>query len=330
MRWERIGRHGRRPTVLQWVAAVAEAVPIAIIFGMVKLVPLDAASALGGFVFRQLGPRLKGLHSRVLRNIQTGLPDLSEDRHREIAIGFWDNLGRTVFEYPHLQALRRKGRITIVGHEVLRLSDAHSGPVLGFCGHFANWELHAAVVDGMTRPLGLVYRPPNNPLINRALFRIRRRFGVHQISKGKKGGRSLVEALQAGTVVGMLVDQHLTNGLDLTFLGAPARTAPALARLARNYNAMLAPVQLERVGGANFRLTIHPLWSEDWTDDADADVARVMARVNSTLGDWVRARPEQWLWLHDRFKTKSTPHSVARLEPDVGHRLSSQTGGRVP
>lgn len=319
----RVGRHGRRPTGWQWLIVLAEALPAGFLFGIARMLPVDAASAVGGWLFRRLGPVLGGQHRRVLRNIGIAFPDLPDARRRAIAVGFWENLGRTLFEYPHLQTLRRRGRFELCGVDVFEQVNRHPGPVLGFTGHFANWEANAAVVDGLTRPLGLVYRPPNNPLIDRALFAMRARFGVRQFSKGRTGGRPLVGALKDGVVVGMLVDQRLTNGLDLTFLGAPARTAPALARLARSHAALLVPVRVERLHGAHFRVTACPAWTVRWTADADADVERVMRRVNETLADWVRDRPEQWLWLHDRFKIKprrrDRPAAPGTIPPPVPH-----------
>ena len=99
----------------------------------------------------------------------------------------------------------------------------------------------------------------------------------------------------------MLVDQKLNDGIAVPFFGRDAMTAPALAQLALKYRCPVVPARLERLDGARFRLTFQPPMELPDTGDREADVFETMRRVNAIFEDWIRARPEQWLWLHRRW-----------------------------
>ncbi len=99
----------------------------------------------------------------------------------------------------------------------------------------------------------------------------------------------------------MLVDQKLNDGIAVPFFGRDAMTAPALAQLALRFRCPVVPARVERLGGARFRLTIYPPMGLPDSGDHDADVSETMRRVNAHFEDWIRARPEQWLWLHRRW-----------------------------
>jgi KDO2-lipid IV(A) lauroyltransferase len=99
----------------------------------------------------------------------------------------------------------------------------------------------------------------------------------------------------------MLVDQKMNDGITVPFFGRPAMTAPAIARLGLRFQCPLLPIRVERLQGARFRLTVLPALDIVDTGDAAADVLSTMTRVNAVIESWVRARPEQWLWLHRRW-----------------------------
>jgi KDO2-lipid IV(A) lauroyltransferase len=99
----------------------------------------------------------------------------------------------------------------------------------------------------------------------------------------------------------MLVDQKMNDGISVPFLGLDAMTAPAVAQLAYRYECPLVPGRVERLGGAHFRVSFYPPLEKPDSGDRQADIEALMGMVNATLGDWVRERPEQWLWIHNRW-----------------------------
>jgi KDO2-lipid IV(A) lauroyltransferase len=122
-----------------------------------------------------------------------------------------------------------------------------------------------------------------------------------QFRKGKEGARELLSYLRRGGHGAMLVDQKMNDGIAVPFFGRDAMTAPAIAQFGLRLGAVLVPVRTERLRGANFRITVlPPLDLPSGAERASAEL-KIMREINHLMEDWVRARPEQWLWLHRRW-----------------------------
>ncbi|MBI1246098.1 MAG: lauroyl acyltransferase [Alphaproteobacteria bacterium] len=280
-----------------------EAALVLVCYGVLKVMPLDMASALGGFVARVLGPRI-GLSNRARRNMRRFMPELGEAGIEKAVVEMWDNLGRLAAEYPHLDDIRIDGaapRVEIVGHEHVRAAQAAGRPAIFYGAHLANWELGAMLTTRFGTPLHVIYREANNRYVE-ALFRSRRsRTAGGMIPKGKKGARMAIDALRKGEWLGMLLDQKMNDGMPVPFFGVDAMTAPALATLALRFNCAVLGARLERLGGARFRIEIQPPLELPNSGDRTVDQFAIMRTVNAEIERWVRARPGQWLWLHRRW-----------------------------
>ena len=263
--------------------------------------PVDRASDLGGWFGRTVGPRL-GASRRAYANLRRALPRNSEAENRRIVRSMWDNLGRTMAEFPHLAAIcaARSGRVELVNAGRVEKILAAKRPVILFGGHFANWEVGPSVIHRlMGDSLLSVFRASNNPWVNRMLrFRMKSRRAV---AKGAEGGRELLRHLTKGGHLAMLVDQKLNDGIAVPFFGREAMTAPAIARLALRYGCPIVPVRVERLKGARFRFTVLPPIKLANKRDTAANVLETMTRINAVIEGWAKARPEQWLWLHRRW-----------------------------
>ncbi|MEI6557908.1 MAG: lauroyl acyltransferase [Rhodospirillaceae bacterium] len=275
-----------------------------IYFGFAML-PVGLASALGGLLGRTVGLLMPGLTRRALRNVGRALPELPPERHRAIVRGMWDNLGRTMAEHPHIDRLwddTRVGRIEMVGGEHLRAQAARGRhPCLIVSGHIANWELFPSTGARHGLAMTLVYRRPNNPLIDHLMTGRRRAGAGRFLPKGQEAARAMVKTLVDGGAIAMLIDQKLNDGLPVPFFGRPAMTAPSLAQLALKYRCPVLVARAERLGGARFRVTITPPEYVPDTGNREADIVAYMTRINARLESWIRERPEQWLWLHNRW-----------------------------
>jgi KDO2-lipid IV(A) lauroyltransferase len=269
--------------------------------GLFACLPIDVASAVGGFTARLIGPRI-GASRRMLRSLERAMPEHDAATNRRILVETWDNLGRTVAEYPHLAHICAPGsaRVEIVnGGEIAALA-AGGGPVILFGGHLGNWEVCASMSHRlMGASLLSVYRAANNPLVDRLL---RRRLGTRKtVAKGAAGGRTVIRHLSEGGHLAMLVDQKMNDGIAVPFFGRTAMTAPAIARLGLRFGCPIVPIRVERTQGARFRFTVQPAIAAIDSGDAAADTLATMTRVNAIIESWVRARPGQWLWLHRRW-----------------------------
>lgn len=278
------------------------------LFHAVRLLPLDAASALGGTAMRVVGPRM-GASRRARAQIARALPERSPAEVDRIVAGMWDNLGRVVVEYAVLDRLARAaerdpGRIAIVGLENARPILESGRPIVIAVAHMANWEAAAIAARLQNVPLAAIYRPPNNPHVDRLVKRARAALGTRLIEKRMEGPGSVraLGALREGLALATLCDQHFTGGVEVPFFGRPAATSPAAVKLARHVGGVVLPVHAERLRGARFRVVVDPPLAIPETDDPEADAWMATAALTRRVEDWVRAHPEQWLWLHRRWK----------------------------
>ena len=272
--------------------------------------PLATASGLGGTLGRLLG-HVPALARRAESNLSLAMPELQPRERAGIIAGVWQNLGRTVAELPHLEAFvltneePGPGQIQVVGSEKLTqhlaAGENKGQAALLFGAHLANWELMYAVTARLGHPIHVVYRAANNPLIDDWLWRIRESSALSALAKGRAAAQGILAALKRGEPVGMLVDQKMNDGIAVPFFGQPAMTAPALAQLALRQDLAVLPVHCERLAGASFRVTFMEPLSYRKSGDHSIDVTAMMGQVNEMLEDWIRERPEQWLWLHHRW-----------------------------
>jgi KDO2-lipid IV(A) lauroyltransferase len=279
-----------------------EAWGAAFLFGVFKLLPLDWASALGGVLARCIGPFL-GVSRHARRNMSCAFPELSETEIAALIGSMWSNLGRVAAEYPHLREIRvfePDGRVETHGFEHVDRSVEAGRQMIFFSGHIANWEIArlAGAQHGIS--VAQIYRVLNNPLMDRIIARFRGDAG-ELIPKGAIAARRAIAALRRGAHLSLLADQKMNDGIPVPFFGRPAMTAPALAVLALRFDCDVLPLRVERLYGARFRVTVFPPLSVPRHGEPHADVAAVMARVNEILEAWIRDRPEQWLWLHQRW-----------------------------
>lgn len=289
------------PAPISWTYRF-EAWAAAVFVALLRCLPLDAASALGGFLARLIGPRLR-VSDLARRNLHAAMPGLSEQQIEAIVRGMWDNLGRVAAEYPHLRRIRvfdPGSRVETRGIEHLDRALAAGRRVILFGGHIGNWEIAALAAAQYGLDIAQIYRAPNNPLIDRIVARLRGG-GSELIPKGTIASRRAVAALRRGGHVSLLADQKLNEGIAVPFFGRSAMTAPALALLALRFGCAVLPARVERLRGARFQLTLYPPLDVPRTGNRDADVIAIMTAVNATLEAWIRERPEQWFWVHSRW-----------------------------
>lgn len=280
----------------------AEAAGALLGYGLLRVLPMEAAAGLGAFVLGRVGPLLS-LDRIADTNLRRAFPEKTEGKIRTIKAGMWRNLGRTLGEFAHLSDLRAEvdSRVEIVGLEHVEAMMRTGGPAVMLSAHMANWEILGAVADHVGLTLDMVYRAPNNPLISRLLEGRKLNRDSRMIPKGKDGAREIMRSMKERRFLGMLVDQKMNDGVEARFFGMPAMTAGAFAPLARRFGCPILMARIERLEGSRFRITVTPPLTVPETGDAAADQAALVQMVNDTLEAWIRERPEQWLWVHRRW-----------------------------
>jgi KDO2-lipid IV(A) lauroyltransferase len=268
---------------------------------LMKQLPVSRAARMLGGMMRRVGPLLKTVQRRGLANLRLIYPDMTEAERKAILRDAWENVGSTTAEYAHIDSIAE--RVTVENGELLRQLAEENRQAIFISGHFANWEAMGAVLQREGVRFAVVYRAPNNALVDERIIELRGRAITRlQIPKGKRGGRQLLQALKDGYSLSMLVDQKLNDGIEVPLLGHPAMTPPAAARLAIKMNLPLIPLQMIRRPGSKFICTVHePILPEGRSTE------ELTLKINETIGSFILARPEQWLWFHRRWPAELTP-----------------------
>ncbi len=279
-----------------------EALFLQLLFIFFSLVSPAKASDIGGWLGRIIGPRLAA--SRKARNnITKALPDVNSKDQDHIIAGMWENLGRVIAEYPHLEkiskehtTIKNKGRLETLLNE--------NQPIVFFGGHIANWEVNStALLTQYNKVIALTYRKPNNPWTAKLLDKARTLNGrLPAYPKSRESGKDILRTLKNGEALGILIDQKYNEGLEIPFFSLPAMTNPIFVQLCQKYRCPLVPVRNERIKGCEFRLTPYPPLVLFNNDDTPRPVEDVIKDAHTLIETWIKEKPEQWIWLHKRWK----------------------------
>jgi len=278
---------------------VVEALAAYAAWGLFAAMPVEAASALGGWLARVVGPHLKP--TQIARdNLRLVFPEMGEDEINKTVIAVWDNLGRTVGEFPHLPQIAAE-RLEIIGKEHIEnlRDDGLPGILIG--AHFGGWELSGQLAKSLGLLVHVVYRSANNPWIEHLFRKVRGGSGEGFIPKGPSGARKVLSVLKSGGHLGLLVDQKMNDGISVPFLGRDAMTASATAHLSLKFRCPVVPGRIERLPGVRFRAVVEPAIPLPNTGDMNRDVYEMTLAINQIVERWVRENPSQWLWLHRRW-----------------------------
>lgn len=269
--------------------------------GFMRLLGVERASALGGWLLRTLGPKT-GTQRTVLRNLRIAFPEMTPEARERLALEQWEQTGRAFAETAVMDRLVAEDRIEVVGLERLHAIRDSGRPVVFVGGHFANIETLAATITGSGVPCQITYRAANNPYVDAQIIAARARYGVKLFApKGGEGARELLEGMARGESVALMNDQKFSEGPEVTFFGQPVNAAPGPSRLALRFGTVLQPMSVVRLPGVRFRLTVYDPIELQRTGDRQADIARGVQAITSFIEERVRESPVDWFWVHKRW-----------------------------
>lgn len=274
---------------------------------------------LGLWVGRRLGDlaywALPGRRAVARRNLELALgAERSASELSRICRESFRHLGMTCVEActfffrPPSVLL---SRVDVDGVDHLKAAASHGRGVLLLTAHYGNWELLAAGHALTGYPLSVVVRPLDSPLLNRLATRLREQGGVEIIPK-HRAMRGVLEALRRGWMVGILLDQNASRreGVFVPFFGVPASTSKSVALLALWSGAPVVPVFIHREAEGRHRVVIEPTVPPPATGVRERDVIAFTAAFTRMVESRIRQHPEQWLWMHRRWKTRPGPEST--------------------
>ena len=279
---------------------------------LIRRIDPDKPSDFFGAVARTLGPWLPV--SRVGRkNLVAAYPQKSAAEIEAILTGVWDNLGRLAGEFFNLDRLwdfdvyapeNKQGRIRVGPGNVERFLQLRDDgkPALIFSAHLANWELAPICAKAYGLDAAVFYRPPNMKLMGEFIREHRTSLMPRLVAASRAGVFALARELDRGAHVGLLVDQHRKPGVPVNFFGRPCWASPAIGKLAREYDCPVHGVRVIRLPANRFRLEMTEEIKLPRDKGGKIDVAGAMQTITTVIESWVREYPEQWLWLHQRWR----------------------------
>ena len=271
--------------------------------------PRPLARATGIIVARIFGRVYPKLHRVGLRNLQIAFPDKSDKERRRILRGVFTSLGRHLAEFCRFPRYSRDNISQVAVYEGFENFDAaqrRGKGVLFLTAHLGAWELGSFAHSLYGHPLRVVVRALDNPYFDRLVTRYRTLHGNTTFEK-QDFARGLLAAMKAGEVVGILMDTNMTppQGVFVDFFGIPAYTASGLARIALRTEAAVVPgFTIWDPTLRKYRLRFDPAVDLIRTGDSEKDVVANTAHFTKIIEDYVRRYPDQWLWVHRRWKTR--------------------------
>jgi Kdo2-lipid IVA lauroyltransferase/acyltransferase len=271
--------------------------------------PEFIANFAGNFM-RRVGPWLPE-HRIGRANLTAAFPEKSAPEIEEILSGVWDNLGRVGAEFAHIDRLWDYDPITRQSSRILDSDDSEriaiqlrddGKPALIFAAHLANWELAAVAATSFGVDSTVLYRRPNNRTVSDAILALRAGCMGTLVPTSMDAPIKLADALRSGSHVAMLVDQYAVQGVPVTFFGRRTLANSLIARLARQIDCPIHGIRIIRYPGNRFQLKITEAITVPHDAEGKVDIQGTMQVITDVVEGWVREHPEQWLWLHRRWR----------------------------
>lgn len=277
-----------------------------------SILPYNIASDAGGLIGRT-GYLIDSRHRRIaLKNLRTAFPEKNKDEISLIAKKAFENLGRSAAETMHIASndteyLHRilNALITMEGRGHLDKAAKQGKGNLILTAHFGNWELLGIALAASGYPLNVVARPMDNPLIEEILLSLRSKTGARVIPK-KGGVREILRRLKKGEGVGMLIDQNTSRheGMFVDFFGHPASTNRGPALIAMKSGAPVIPIFIIREGKSRHRIVFMEEVVLYRSRNIEKDILANTEKFTKIIESNIRKYPEQWFWMHQRWKTR--------------------------
>ena len=271
---------------------------ITFLFGVFKLIGFKNSSNFGFFIGRTLGPIFRS-KSSIIKNLEKA--NINGD-FEKIASNVLGNYGRIFAEYVHLKNFKNdklSKYISIEGKEYLDQIKKNRKKVIFISGHFNNFELMAMQIEKEGINCAAIYRPLNNPYLNKVMEKIRKRdICKKQIKKGRTGTRELVKLIKDGASIALMVDQRVREGEKVKFFNHLATSTTIPAQFIKKYGCDLVPIYIERKNKFYFKMYV----SKPIKISKNKSSFEITKFVNQILEKMILKNIDQWIWTHDRWK----------------------------
>ncbi|MCY4260909.1 MAG: lysophospholipid acyltransferase family protein [Rhodobacteraceae bacterium] len=261
--------------------------------------PYERRIPLAGHLMKHLVAPFTDMHHRITSNIDLALPELTKEARNRIRTRCLDNFGRLFSEfYSFPEFHRRAAGFSVIGPgcDALCRARRRGQPVILISGHFGNFHACPAALRARSERVAVMYQHMKNRHFDRHYVKVLEDIGDPAFARGRRGTIGFIRHLRSGGIVAALNDQHDAAGTVLDFMGLPARTNLALAKIAMDHDALMLPSYgIRKADGLEFDVLFEaPI--------PHTDPESMTQALNDSLERQVRAHPEQWYWVHRRWK----------------------------
>jgi KDO2-lipid IV(A) lauroyltransferase len=269
------------------------------LFGLLLSLPYRIRVPLAGWCISRIVAPVAGYRRRVRDNLARILPEMPAQERRRLEIEVPENVGRTLIEIysgAEFVAHVKDTPVSGEGFDAILAAQGRGQGVILIAGHFGNYDVVRAVFAARGHPMAGLFNPMKNPYFNAHYTKTISAISQPMFARGRRGLGEMVQFLRGGGMVGMLIDQHMSKGADLTFFGHRARTALSAAEMALKYNLLLVPVNaIRQPDGMSFRIEVEK-------SIPPGNPAKMTQALNDSLEAQVRKHPAQWFWIHRRWR----------------------------
>jgi len=286
-----------------------------LVSGLVSRLPAAAAWFFGKALGKAMHLTDRRHRGVAARNLAAAFPQMPPDEIRRRVKKVFEHIGLLVVESLQARKMLARGIENFVEKpdlsKVSEALDAGRGLIVA-TAHIGNWEIAGHATSVMITPLNSVARPLDNPLIEKYVDSMRRLSGQKII--GKRGAvRDMVRSLNAGEAIAVLMDQDARrHGVFVNFFGRPASTWPTVAALALKHGCPIVFGFARRTARFQYELIADHVFRPEPTGDRDADIRDLTQKITSRIEERIRETPEQWFWVHRRWKTQPPPEDERR------------------
>jgi KDO2-lipid IV(A) lauroyltransferase len=287
----------------------AEAFSAAVLGAVARRLPRRVVLRLGALLGR-IWAAFDARHVRiVIDNLRPSFPDWTEERLQRTARAVYEHFGRVMFELLWLPGRSREEVLSFVdftGLEHVEKARAAGRGYIFVCAHFGSWEVHGISHPWATgHPVAVIARALDNPRLDARLVALRTMSGNTVVYK-QRALAQVLRRLRDGGGVAILVDQNVQqqDGIFVDFFGRPAATTTVAAALAVKTGCALIPSYAVLLPDGRYRAVSDPLIEWTPSGDRERDIALLTQKMTTVIEGWIRERPEQWLWMHRRWKTR--------------------------
>ena len=269
---------------------------------ILRALPLSWALGFGEWICARLPAMIPKRHALILDNLAKALPERSAEDRARIADAVWRNLGRTAVEFIRFADYARRSiddLVSVNGREHMERAIRENRGAILLTAHFTNWEMTGSFVQRLFGSMTAIARPVHNPYVDRWVLR-KRRLGGMQVIPAQDAVKASLKCLKAKTFVGILIDQSLSTGLSVEFFGRTAATTtlPALLHIRTGAPVLITYTLRE---GDRFKQVFQPVTFPEVPNEADR-IPIYTRRINELFEDLIRRYPENWFWVHNRWK----------------------------